>query len=996
MSRLTNLPNPPPGAHPVQLELWRRVLHRRYRQIEALSPSTFNLFANGIASDYENSLLENSQMDLSKSHYSSFLLPRHEATTAMVDGNTSNNNNTAKQIAVHLLGLFYTAIDERISPPERQFAIDIVKRDFALLDDLLKGKDRIEDNNSDSGDDYVVGKHGRDEEEEEEEGKEEHNAAAEMPKKKHARKDPPLVDDTNNTGLLDSGEIQNSQSDRSNEEGEHEREKSNTITTVDEGGETVVASTGPSTSTSKHHKADEGAGDEMQVDESNDDLETATQNNDGAEEVTADDDGGEGEKLGTSLNISEPDVLQNKGDSGADDDSGGRGTKSSMPSQDLNLEGINDDERTSEFSTKAAEPLPSKEGDTSIEQAVAAHDDVVRPAENGTLQDETQLKEPIEASGSGCAAKALASGESGTHSEVEDTDKVMETEAASCHLSEPTHETAADATTNAVEPVSAAVDTQASIPLPPPRVYSGLRHLNFYSDNFVPSDNDPKELVLASGSLHPREPCTVQYDTGYHHLNYCATMDDETSLSINSRLARSEPYWKIVDVLCRRDTVTDIGEPTKVSTKTASCKDDTGVSNPPLSCAMVTVDLAKEGRNSAFATTRSTNEETGNSRVWGVDWGEETKSYKSGDRRLLLRTLPLSISSKESRKRADCHLWPKGTFVQLKIGDEIREHVVKITQRQQQHHEPKKWSGQSEALDLTPYVQNTDLPFDVKLCCREAVRRQEVQPYGIGAKVTKFFDDGSGEMRPFSGTVVNYDSKYKLYRIVYEDEDEEELTREEVSGILVTKSDHGSEDPPKVGSYAVHVAICEYVHADRLFDELTGNRVGDFVIPAQSLESVKQKAIESLKQQTISIVDSESDGDEARGNSSDCHVFSLHCPITKTVIDTPVRGRDCSHLQCFDLRNFLHANKNPSAGRWRCGVCQRFLCCEDLVRCGLFDAMLGDLRADVSSTRHKVSFETDGRWKLMEQKKVAKAETLAGSVNSKDRFEPEVIDLSSE
>jgi hypothetical protein len=102
---------------------------------------------------------------------------------------------------------------------------------------------------------------------------------------------------------------------------------------------------------------------------------------------------------------------------------------------------------------------------------------------------------------------------------------------------------------------------------------------------------------------------------------------------------------------------------------------------------MVTVDLAKEGRNSTFATTRSTNEETGNSRLWGVDWGEETKSYKSGDRRLLLRTLPLSISSKESRKRADCHLWPKGTFIQLKIGDEIREHVVKITQRQQQHHE---------------------------------------------------------------------------------------------------------------------------------------------------------------------------------------------------------------------------------------------------------------------------------------------------------------------
>lgn len=227
-------------------------------------------------------------------------------------------------------------------------------------------------------------------------------------------------------------------------------------------------------------------------------------------------------------------------------------------------------------------------------------------------------------------------------------------------------------------------DSQAIIPLPPPRVYSGLRHINFYADN--PSDNGTKELV--SGSLHPRGPCTVQYDSGYHHLNYSATLDDKTSLSINGRFEKWDPYWKIVDVLCRRDTVTDISEPTKVSTKTASCKDETGISNPPLSCAMVSVDLAKEGRNSRFATAGTLNEEATNNRVWGVDWGKEKRGgYKSGDRRLLLRTLPLTRSSKESKQRADSHLWPKGTFVQLKIGQEMKEQVVKISQRQQQHHD---------------------------------------------------------------------------------------------------------------------------------------------------------------------------------------------------------------------------------------------------------------------------------------------------------------------
>jgi hypothetical protein len=101
---------------------------------------------------------------------------------------------------------------------------------------------------------------------------------------------------------------------------------------------------------------------------------------------------------------------------------------------------------------------------------------------------------------------------------------------------------------------------------------------------------------------------------------------------------------------------------------------------------MVTVDLVKERRNSLFAT-KFANEESKNNRVWGVNWGENIKDYKSGDRRLLLRTLPLTRSLKESTQRADCHLWPKGTFIQLKIGEEIKEQVVKISQRQQQHHD---------------------------------------------------------------------------------------------------------------------------------------------------------------------------------------------------------------------------------------------------------------------------------------------------------------------
>jgi len=314
------------------------VLQRRYRQIEELSPSTFHSFANGVTSDYENSLLKNSQMDLTNSQYSSFLLlPRRHDAAAPVDDNV---NTTAKQIAFHLLALFYTAIDERVPPPERQFAIDFVKRAFSLLDDTGKGGSK-NDVDSDDGSDYVEGKHGRDEEEEGD--GEEEDQAAQMPKKKHARKDPPRIDDTNIIGYNNDGDLQNIQSDRCNEEGEHEDERSSVSRIGAEGGE-------------MHG------------------LGTATAQN-GTEETAKGDDGGEGVKSGTPSNFSRPVNSQNQIDDG----------------------GFVGNDATKQ----PDEPLPSNGGDKSMEETVSADDDVdvAEPAPSGTSNDETQMKESIEASG---------------------------------------------------------------------------------------------------------------------------------------------------------------------------------------------------------------------------------------------------------------------------------------------------------------------------------------------------------------------------------------------------------------------------------------------------------------------------------------------------------------------------------------------------------------------------------------------------------------------
>jgi len=53
--------------------------------------------------------------------------------------------------------------------------------------------------------------------------------------------------------------------------------------------------------------------------------------------------------------------------------------------------------------------------------------------------------------------------------------------------------------------------------------------------------------------------------------------------------------------------------------------------------------------------------------------------------------------------------------------------------------------------------------------------------YDVGDPVTKmFYDDNLGKERPFQGEIMGYDAKVKLYSVVYEDGDEEELNETDV------------------------------------------------------------------------------------------------------------------------------------------------------------------------------------------------------------------------
>eukprot|EP00584_Thalassiosira_punctigera_P009071 CAMPEP_0172527548 /NCGR_PEP_ID=MMETSP1067-20121228/2202_1 /TAXON_ID=265564 ORGANISM="Thalassiosira punctigera, Strain Tpunct2005C2" /NCGR_SAMPLE_ID=MMETSP1067 /ASSEMBLY_ACC=CAM_ASM_000444 /LENGTH=1137 /DNA_ID=CAMNT_0013311301 /DNA_START=160 /DNA_END=3573 /DNA_ORIENTATION=- len=457
-------------------------------------------------------------------------------------------------------------------------------------------------------------------------------------------------------------------------------------------------------------------------------------------------------------------------------------------------------------------------------------------------------------------------------------------------------------------------------PQPKPKPFSERCSLTFKAD-------DP----IASGSLKGRTSCVLSFDAGFHLDGSGSCLNDEIRINVNTRLQTWDPYWKIVEELGTREIPLDSSKhgcrTTPVGTRTTPCvpAHQAGPLNPdyPSSCASVHVDLPKEVSRSKSSNRDSSGKSLPQGyRPWGVRWGSLSHPYKdekgrerdnlmTGDRRLVVRTLPLQRTSKDVQKRADGHLWPKGSFIQLKQGP--TEQILSILQRKQQSHAHSEWKGISHPLDLTVKVKTTNVPFQLKLCSKEIV------------------ENSTGHIDAVNGTLM--------------------------------------------GSYALHVAICEYIAPDDLYDRLMGNSDGDVTIPKISLRSARKMAKEYLADQTVLIDDSDDEdrNSSVGGKSTENRkslTFSLLCPISKTAMKTPVRGRHCKHMQCMDLGNFLHANKIVTGGRWRCGACESFVNVRDLVHCGLFQAMVDSVGSQVSGARDRVSLCADGSWKLLDENRL--------------------------
>jgi MIZ/SP-RING zinc finger len=185
--------------------------------------------------------------------------------------------------------------------------------------------------------------------------------------------------------------------------------------------------------------------------------------------------------------------------------------------------------------------------------------------------------------------------------------------------------------------------------------------------------------------------------------------------------------------------------------------------------------------------------------------------------------------------------------------------------------------------------------------------------------------------------------------------------------------------------YYLCVSVCRYRPPENLFEFLMKDK-----IQILSREESIQIAMDYAKKNKVCVID-DVDHDQC-GSSS--FLFKLTCPISSTLMATPVRSHQCNHFQCFDLLNFLYVNANVSGTRWECPVCNdQTISVFDLQHCALTEKLLQQFKNEASSFRDRVEFFSDGTWKLMPERRKRYSESHSLQSNDTKRKKGAEVDL---
>jgi hypothetical protein len=122
--------------------------------------------------------------------------------------------------------------------------------------------------------------------------------------------------------------------------------------------------------------------------------------------------------------------------------------------------------------------------------------------------------------------------------------------------------------------------------------------------------------------------------------------------------------------------------------------------------------------------------------------------------------------------------------------------------------------------------------------------------------------------------------------------------------------------------------------------------------------------------------------------SSDTVTIGVHCPFSFKLIGTPVRGRACAHLECFDFDNYMGSRKReqpalpPRDDAYKCPHCGGRVRPEDLIMDGFLDGVLSTMREQqaIYEDVKSIIVDRNGNWEAKREKEMGREETRKDSV----------------
>ena len=105
------------------------------------------------------------------------------------------------------------------------------------------------------------------------------------------------------------------------------------------------------------------------------------------------------------------------------------------------------------------------------------------------------------------------------------------------------------------------------------------------------------------------------------------------------------------------------------------------------------------------------------------------------------------------------------------------------------------------------------------------------------------------------------------------------------------------------------------------------------IIRRPGIEECKFRDIDLVKRAIETFEALQTGDDIVIETRADFEIINTRCPLSLCEMDTPVRGIDCEHIQCYDADSYVDVNirtRNVEK-RWICPVCSKIVRPEDLI-----------------------------------------------------------------